>query len=184
MPNAFLPRAIVHDWSETIGATPADHQAAISRLLRDQRRLSRFVEENRESMTRASGGAAMYLVGVITRMFELAGGRLRGATWEQIRAVEARVGAKVPELLPVDAGFPERLRKIPGRAQPHIIDEALLALFEREIDPNEPDLAAAEKAKVAFLLWVAVEVLDENWSPKKDFAGETSYTYVKIDLKK
>lgn len=184
MPNAFLPRAIVHDWSETIGANPTDHQAALSRLLRDQRRLSKFIEENRESMSPATGGVAMYLVGVIIRMFELGGGRLHGATWEQIRAAEARVAGLVPQLLPIDGGFPERLRKIPGRAQPHIIDEALLALFERESDEKEADLESAEKAKVAFLLWVAVEVLDANWTPKKGFAGETNYEFVKIDVKK
>lgn len=181
MPNAFIPRAVVHEWSEQIGNNPPEHQAALSRLLRDQRRLSKFVEENRESLQPASAGVAMYLVGVIIRMFELAGGRLRGGTWEQIRAASGRIESELGNLLPADDKFPERVRAIAWRSQPHILDEALMALFERPTGENEADIAMGEKAKVTFLLWAAIEVLDQNWTPKPGWAGEATYKYVKID---
>ena len=32
MPNAFIPRDTVHEWSESIGNNPQEHQAALSRL--------------------------------------------------------------------------------------------------------------------------------------------------------
>ena len=181
MANPYLPRATVHEWSEQIGNNPTEHQAALSRLLRDQRRLSKFVEENKESLTPATAGVAMYLVGVIIRLFEQAGGRLRGATWEQIRAASGRIENELGNLLPVDDRFPERVRAVSWRAQPHILDEALMALFDRPSGANEQDLAGAEKAKVTFLLWAAIEVLDENWTPKPGFTGDKTYTYVKID---
>ncbi len=183
MPNAAIPRALVHEWSDRIGEDPATNQASLSRLLKEQRRLGRFVEENRESMDAATGGVTTYLVGVFARIYDLAGGRLKMATWEQVRDAEQRVAAAVPDLLPVDDGFPERVRQVTWRAQPHILDEALMALFDRAKRDDEADLAGPEKAKIFFLLWVANEVLDANWKPASGFQGETSYTYVHIEPK-
>lgn len=182
MANAFVPRNTVHDWSETIGANPLEHQSALQRLLRDQRRLSRFVDENKESMAQGTAQITTYLVGVVARMFDLAGGQLKTASWEQLRAAEKRVQALVPQLLPVDAGFPERARAVP-RAQPHMLDEALMALFERPKREGEPDLAEVEKVKVYLTLWVCTEVLDENWRPAKGFQGESKYEHVAITPK-
>ena len=181
MSNPYMPRDAVHAWSEAIGADPRAHAAALARLLKDQRRLSKFIEENKASMESGTGGVAMYLVGVVCRMFELAGGRMKGATWENTRDAEKRIGAVVDQLLPLDAKLPERARSISWRAQPHVLDEALMALYQRPQAPNEPDLKEAEKLKTYLLLWVAVEVLDASWTPAPGFQGETSYTYKHID---
>jgi hypothetical protein len=179
MANAFVPRETVHQWSETIGANPLEHQSAFSRLLRDQRRLTRFVEENKESMSQGTAQITAYLVGVVARMFDLAGGQMKSASWEQVRATEKRLQAMVPQLLPIDAGFAERARGVP-RAQAHMLDEAIMALFERPKREGEPDMAEVEKVKCYLTLWVCTEVLDENWRPAKSFAGESTYTYVPI----
>lgn len=180
MPNPYMPRQTVHAWSEQIGDDPTQHQAALSRLLKDQRRLAKFIEENRASMDPASAGVSTYLVGVVARMFDLAGGRLKAATWEQVREAEARIGAAVPDLLPIDEQLAERVRQVSWRAQPHVLDEALMALFMRPTKEDDPDLASAEKAKIFFLLWVATEVLDANWRPPAGFEGESDYSYVHI----
>jgi hypothetical protein len=180
MPNPFIPRAQVHEWSERIGDDPTNHQTSLSRLLKEQRRLSKFIEENAESMQPGTGMVANYLVGVIARMFDLAGGRLKSATWEQVREAEAKVGAAIPGLLPIGDGFTDRVRKVADRAQPHILDEAIFALFERPKKQDEPDLADAEKAKILFLVWVAIEVLDANWRPPSTFSGESSYTFAPV----
>jgi hypothetical protein len=180
MPNPLVPRSSVHAWSEAIGNDPEAHKSAITRLLKDQRRLSRFVEENAKSMTGVTGGVALYLIGVILRMFDLAGGRLRKATWDDVRAAEKRVGQLVDQLLPVDDGFPARARALP-RAQPHILDEALYALFVRDTKEVEQALDELEAFKVYMLMWVATDALDANWQPAKDFAGEDSYTHAPVD---
>jgi hypothetical protein len=181
MPKPFIEREQVHAWSENIGKQPEDHQAALQRLLKSQRRISRFVEENAENMNMATGGVAMYMIGVILRLFDLAGGSLRSATWAQVRDAEARVQAAVPELLPLDDGFVERARAIGWRAQPHILDEALMALFERAPKEEEEALDKVEAFKVYMLMWVATEALDTNWKTPKNFDGPTEYTYVHID---
>jgi hypothetical protein len=181
MSNAYLPRELVHLWSEAIGENPADHQAALQRLLRDQRRLTRFVEENAEALDRTTGGVAVYFLGVICRMFDLAGGRLKTSTWEQVRAAEARIGAAVPDLLPLDEGFVGRVRAVSWRAQPHILDEAMMALFQRKPSEQEVDVPKQESLKIFLLVWLAVEVLDQNWSPPKAFLGETAYEPVHIE---
>ncbi len=184
MPNAFIPRDQVHAWSESIGDEPEKHQAALTRLLKDQRRLTRFIEQNAEELGPMSGGVSVYLMGVIVRMFDLAGGRLKSATWAQIREAEKRVHSQIESLLPLDETLPERARN-GNRAQPHILDEALRALFEREPESDdEADLDPAESIKTYLLLWVAVEVLDANWKPAKDFEGLDSYEYVHIPVEK
>ena len=184
MPNPFLSRERVHTWSEAIGAQSESHGSAITRLLKDHRRLSHWVEENVASLQGMSGGVAMYMVGVILRMYDLAGGRLRKATWDDVRAAEKRIGAVAGELLPVDDGFPARARAV-DRKQPHILDEALYALFVREPEEGseeaEQQLDDLEAFKVYMLMWVATEVLDENWQPPKGFEGEATYTYAPVD---
>ena len=182
MPNPYLPREQVHAWSEAIGAQTPEHQSALNRLLKDQRRLTRFLEENQENLPPATAGVTVYLFGVLARIYDLAGGRLKTATWEQLRDAERRVGAAARDLLPADDGFPERVRKVEWRAQPHVLDEALMALFERaEVGENEVDLDKGEAAKVFFLMWVANEVLDANWRPPRGFEGETTYSHVPIE---
>jgi len=183
MPNPYIPRHDVHEWSEAIGNDQHSHEAALTRLLKQQRRLTRFLEENRASMAPASAGVAVYLYGVLARIYDLAGGQLRAATWAQVRDAERRVGAAVADLLPIDEGFPERVRAVAWRAQPHILDEALMALFDREEEEEEGEahLDEGESAKVFLLMWVANEVLDACWRPGQGFAGESTYAYVHIE---
>lgn len=180
MPNSFLSRDQVHAWSEDISHNTDVHAAALPRLIKAQRRLGRFIEENHESMESHTVGVSSYLMGVVARMFELAGGQLKTATWEQVRAAEAKVGAAAGQILPYNEGFVERFRAIEGRAQPHIMDEAIYALFERKPEADEEQVQTTESVKVFFLLWVAVEVLDMNWKPAKTFQGETAYLFVPI----
>jgi hypothetical protein len=183
MSNPLIPRDRVHAWSESIGEDQAKHQSAIQRLVREQRRLSRFVEENAKGMkSGATGGVAVYLIGVILRMFDLSGGRMRNVTWEDVREAEKRVGGMVDLLLPVDDGLVARARAVP-RAQAHILDEALYALFERDKDQKkeeETPLDDAESLKIYLLMWVAAEALDKNWTPPKDFDGPTDYVFTAI----
>lgn len=181
MPNPLIPRDRVHAWSESIGNEQTVHQSAVQRLIREQRRLSRFVEENAKGMkSGVTGGVAVYLIGVIVRMFDLAGGRMRNVTWEDVREAEKHVGAQVDALLPVDDGLIARARAVP-RAQAHILDEALYALFERdEKKDEEAPLDDTEAFKIYLLMWVATEALDKNWTPPKDFAGEAEYAFTPI----
>ncbi len=177
MPNPLIPRARVHAWSEEMGEDPTKHQSAIQRLVREQRRLSKFVEENSRSMeTGVTGGVAVYLIGVVLRMFDLAGGRLRNVTWDDVRSAEKKVKGLVDQVLPLDDGFVARARAVP-RAQAHILDEALYALFERDQKDAESALDQAEALKVYLLMWVATEALDGVWTPAKDFLGNDSYTF-------
>ena len=184
MGNAYLPRDQVHAWSEDIGNENEAHQASLQRLLKDQKRLVKFIQENAGDLEMASGGVGVYLLGVVARMFDLAGGRLKSATWAQVRDAEAKVGGVAGDLLPLDDGFAGRVRMVEWRAQPHILDEALMALFDRDEDDKkegEEDLSPAESAKVFFLLWVCTEVLDGNWKPRSDYEGLGSYEYVHIE---
>ena len=183
MPNAYIPRDQVHAWSESMSEDAAAHQATLTRLFNEHRGLPGFNYQTAASWARATAGVSQYMTGVVVRMFDLAGGRLRAATWAQVREAAARVQTEIGALLPLDDGFSERARGVDWRAQPHILDEALMALFEREQDDDEADLDVAECLKVYLMMWVACEVLDGNWKPGKNFQGESDYTYVHIEPK-
>lgn len=183
MANPMIPRDRVHEWSEAIAEKPDDHGTALPRLLKDHKRLTKWVSEQGENMHPATGGIANYMISVVARIFDLSGGKLKGATWDQIRAVEKRVMAQVGPLLPVDDGFVERARGA-ERSQPHILDEALMALFSSEVGEGEEEPDQGELLKIYLMMWVATEVLNGNWRAPKDFVGETSYTYVHIEPRK
>jgi len=87
-------------------------------------------------------------------------------TTSQIDAAAARVNGYVGKCLPFDGDFPSRVRTVDARAQEHLLDEVLWALFEREEKTEEEVDVPHEQAGLMFLLlWVAVEVLNENWTP-------------------
>jgi len=181
MPNPYIPREQVHAWSEAIGRDQVAHQAALNRLLTDQRRLTKFLEHNQAELQPTTAGVALYLFGVLARIYDLAGGQLRKVTWDHIHAAAQRVSGATAELLPIDEAFPERVRAVAWRAQPHVLDEALMALFARETTDEEADLDDAEAGKVFFLMWVANEALDACWRAPRNFQGETEYTYAHIE---
>lgn len=179
MTNALIPRDTVHAWSEQIAEQIADEQVSLQRVLRDQRRLTRFVQKNQEHMAAPTVGVSMYMTGVIARMFDMAGGRLRSATHAHVNEAAAKVQGLLGQVLPLDDGFAERFRSVP-RAQAHILDEAYMALMS-EPESEEEELDTNEALKVLMLMWVITEVLDANWKPGKGFEGESSYTYVHIE---
>ncbi len=179
MTNPFIPRETVHTWSEEIGDHPEVHQTSLQRQLKSQRRLTRWIEQNAAPFQGASAGICVYLTGVVARMYELAGGRLKNATWATIREVEGSVQQRLVGLLPMD-GFTDRLKAFGDRAQPHILDEAVLALFEAQTDDDTAQLEPTEALKVLAVLWVVIEVLDHCWTPPAGFVGETTYTHVPI----
>lgn len=181
MPNALIPRATIHDWSEQIADAVDQHQSSLQRLLKSQRRLTKFIEENQASMNPATVGVSIYMTGVIARMFDMGGGRLKNATWAQIRDASARVASHVDTLLPLDDGLVDRLHAITDRAQAHILDEAAMVLFQTPRAEEEEDIDLQEALKVLLLCWVITDVLDANWRPPAGFQGDASYAYSHIE---
>ena len=101
MTNHYLSREIVHAWSEEIGAD-MERQASLHRLLKSQRRLSRFIED--AGQLEPSSGGVHVPDGVIAALFDRAGGRMKSATGIG-RAAERRADA-VSELLLLDDDLP------------------------------------------------------------------------------
>ncbi|MFT4624381.1 MAG: hypothetical protein ACI8PZ_003040 [Myxococcota bacterium] len=177
--NAYIARVQVHDWSEDIGSHPVEHKTAIVRVVRTQRKLLAFVKQNSESIAAGSSGLPERLLGFVARLFDLAGGKLRAPSWDQVRAAQDRVTAELDALLPADGGVPERVRAVEWRAQPHVLDELLTALFDERV-PLDRRFEPAEALKLFLLMWVCVEVMDSNWRPRSSFQGEPVYRYVDI----
>ncbi len=177
--NPFLSREWVHEHSEQIGNDVQSSRVAVHRLMRDNRRLAKFVEQNGAQFEGANAQVCHWLVGVVARLFEVAGGRMKAATWEHVNAASERVAARVPTLLPIDDGFVARARAA-DRRQPHILDEALYALFERDEKDKEMPVGPTEAVKIYLMMWVVTEVLDENWLPPKGFGGESVYAFTPV----
>ena len=83
---------------------------------------------------------------------------------DDLNAATAKVQGAAASIFPADDGFHERAKSIEWRAQPHLLDEILWALFERDDKTEgEVDLEPEKAALVYLMLWAAVEALDANW---------------------
>lgn len=170
--NAVMSREHVHRLSEECAAMGMSFQPVARRLLEDQSRLLRFFKANLPAMENQAGEVSLYLLAVVVRVFDQSGGRLRRVGPAEIEAA-TKVIAAAGKLLPADPEFPGRVRAMAGRSQPHLLDEALHALFEREeIKEQEVALDPDQSALVFLMLWAATEALDRAWSapPAPDWA--------------
>ena len=170
--NSAITRAQVHFIGEAC-SNDETYDATAARLLKDQRRLSRFFEQNAEPLGMVAGQVALYMLSVCIRIFDQTGGRLRKVNSEDIKAARKRVEPMLAALFPADEAFAERARGIMTRAQPHILDEVLWALYVRPQEGEEQaDLEPQQKAMVYIMLWTAIEALDANWTPAKSWDPE------------
>lgn len=160
-----IPRDTVHALSEACADLP-NVEVAARRALDSQPRLARFFRANIPQMAAEPGEVSLYLLSVVIRVFEGAGGRLGRVGAAEIDAATRRLAAWGPKVLPGDEGLPERVRAIAERAQPHLLDEALHALFERERNlDKEIEIPPAQAALVFLMLWAATEACAAAWRP-------------------
>ncbi len=173
--NPFMTRQWIRQQVDDIDQRKGRHKQAINYLLTTQRRLTRFVATQSGRVKVGSRRTKLFVEGVVLRIFDLAGGRLGRVTDEHLRDAERRVSAWAAQCLPPDDGFAARVRAIEDRAQPHLVDECLVSIFDDE------ELDRAEMAKMFFLVWVVIEALDAAWTPPGDFEGEVAYRYVPME---
>ena len=165
MANPVIPRPHVKQLSEACADMGISFQPVARRILEDQARLVKFFRSNLPQMDAQSGEVSLYLFTVVVRIFQQCGGKLPRVGPKEIEAATAKIGQHARTLMPADAGFPERVRGVGDRAQPHILDEALHALFEREEKKDEEiELDEAQAARVFLMLWAATEALDLAWT--------------------
>lgn len=160
-----LSREVVHQHSEACSEMGEAFQSIAMRLTKEQKRLLKYLEEQFQKFDPLAGQIAMYMATVCVRVFEETGTRLRKVNSEDIRAAEKYVGAYVSKLLPADDGFSERAKEL-ERAQPHLMDEILWALYDRDEEEKLQDEAVLnpkQSAQIYILLWVAVEALNTKW---------------------
>ncbi|MEN0066673.1 MAG: hypothetical protein AAGA48_31360 [Myxococcota bacterium] len=174
MPNPLIDRVSIHEWVDHIAENSGSHKTAITRLVRSQRKLAKYVDTQAQTISAGQRHTAIYLLGVVLRIFDLAGGKLKRIAVPQVVDAEGRVKPHVAAIMPPDEGLAERVRSIEGRAQPHLLDEMLMDLW------NTPDTEPVELLKLFLLLWIVVEVVDEHWVPPNDFSGPDVYAYVPI----
>ncbi|MFT5585503.1 MAG: hypothetical protein ACI9VR_003095 [Cognaticolwellia sp.] len=174
MPNAAIDRDTVHTLSEACAEDGERFRSVATRLLKEQKRLLSFYNQNLPAVDAQTGEVSLYLFSVVVRIFDQMGGRLAKVNGREINAAAARVKGAVDQCLPFDDGFPDRVRAQEWRAQPHILDEALHALFERdeeEIKEAEVDVDPVKGGTIFMMLWVATEALDASWRPPTSFSG-------------
>ncbi len=166
MPNPAIPRDQVHTLAEACSDAGGAFQPVATRLLKEQRRLGRFIERNAASLGARPAEVALYMCAVSVRIFEQVGGRLKDVTHAELDAAATRISSVVDDLLPADADVPGRLRAIPWRAQPHLLDEILWALYEKEPrEEGEVQVDPADAFLILLMLWAIVEALDARWTP-------------------
>lgn len=159
-----IPRDDVHRLAEACADAGADFQQVASRLLKQQRRISKFIESNAGQLLDRNGEIAMYLSAVVLRIFDGYGGRMRTVTIDGLQAAQRRVMDALPQVEPFDAGFPDRARAVAWRAQPHILDEALWGLYDRQDAREDASPALDQLALLYLLIWVVTEAANDAWT--------------------
>ena len=165
MPNPAIPRDEVHSLAEACAEDTDRFQGTAQRLLKNQKRLTNFIQKNMAQLDAETREVVLYMYAVSLRIFEQKGGRMKKVSGSQIDTTARSLQEKLATLMPFDKDFPSRVREVDERAQEHLLDECLWALFEKEEkDDGEVDVDPNQAGLMFLLLWVAVEVLDANWS--------------------
>ena len=89
MSNPAIPRDQVHSLSEACGNDPLGFQSIAARLMKDQRRLGRFFEENVSALGGKAAQIGLYMMTVCLRVIDQSGGRLYKVSGEDIAAGSA-----------------------------------------------------------------------------------------------
>jgi hypothetical protein len=168
MTNPAISREVVHRFAEACSDEGDAFQPVAMRLVKQQRRLSRYFEQNGQPLGPIPTQVAIYMLSVSMRVFEQVGGRMRKVSGDDIAAAQAKVEAHLDSLMPADTGLGARAKAIEGRAQPHLLDEVIWALYERPEEDQKEDeqkVDPALSAMIYILLWTAIEALDSCWSP-------------------
>jgi hypothetical protein len=158
-----LPRDYVHRLSEECAKEIGRFQTVAKRLLDSQPRLVRFFRDNMPVMPGQSGEVSLYLLAVILHIYSTSG-KLGKVGEAEIGAATRRIVGRAKGWLPGTPDFPSHVRGVEDRIQPHILDEALQALFERtEKRAEEVDIPPDQAALMFLMLWAATEALDAAW---------------------
>lgn len=172
MANTAITREIVHSLAEACSDQGEAFQPVATRLIKHQRRLSRFFEQNVAEMGPMASQVGLYMLSVSLRVFDQVGGRMSKVNGDAINAATAKVQAAAADLFPADATFHERAKNVEWRAQPNLLDEILWALYERDDKTDgEVDLEPEKAALVYLMLWAAIEALDANWKAPESVNG-------------
>ena len=164
MANPAINRDKVHTLAEACSDEGETFQPVATRLIKHQRRLSRFFEQNVSEMGPMASQVGLYMLSVSLRIFDQVGGRMGKVNGDDLKASTAKVQGAAAEIFPADDQFHERAKAVEWRAQPHLLDEILWALSERDDKTEgEVDLEPDKAALVYLMLWAAVEALDSNW---------------------
>ena len=162
--NPTISRDQVHFLAEQCSDAPDEFQAIATRLLKKQRRLSRFFEQNAAPLGMVPAQVALYMLSVCLRVVEQIGGRMYKVNTSHIEAATARVNDALGNIFPADEGFAERAGGWADRAQPHLLDEVLWALYERpDENAEQANLEDEQKALIYVLIWTAIEAVDMVW---------------------
>lgn len=182
MVQPIISREEVHRYAEACSDDAVAYQPIAARLMREQKRLARFIEQNAKALGANESQVALYMASVCLRVFDCVGGRMDKVPGRDLDAAAARVSAVVESLLPFDDQLPTRVRQIEWRAQPHLLDEILWALYEREDakegeekkgEGEDPGKLDPEKAALLFLtMWPMVEAMSVNWHAPGGYTGE------------
>ena len=115
MPNTAINRDKVHALAEACSDQGDAFQPVATRLIKNQRRLSRFFEQNVGEMGPLASQVGLYMLSVSLRIFDQIGGRLSKVNGEDIASATAKVQAAAGELFPADDSFHEQAKAIDWR---------------------------------------------------------------------
>ena len=138
MPNTAINRDKVHALAEACSDQGDAFQSVATRLIKNQRRLSRFFEQNVGEMGPLASQVGLYMLSVSLRIFDQIGGRLSKVNSDDIASATAKVQAAAADLFDERVAVRAHLLHI----APRQACEQLLYLERCRVEPVRHRLCA------------------------------------------
>ena len=160
--NPMITRDQVHYLAEQCSDAPDEFQSIATRLLKKQRRLSRFFEQNAAPLGMVPAQVAPYMLSVCLRVIEQVGGRMYKVNSNQVEGATA-----ASTTLSATSSCRRRLRRAreglerPGAAPP--ARRSAVGTYDRPDENAEQHTSKTSRKLIYVLLWTAVEAIDMVW---------------------
>jgi hypothetical protein len=150
-------------WQACAQASPAEAQAGMAKLGRQQPALLAYVLAASETLSPAAGELLVYIFFVISHMFYASGTKVRRVSPANIGKHETAIETQLSALQGSHEAFVERAALVLSSRQPHVFRYAVEAIIEAPSSAVDPvPLTPEEQGTIFLALAIAITALDES----------------------
>jgi hypothetical protein len=158
-----IPEEIVEKtWQEVAGFTPDRAKKEMMKIGNTQPELLAFVTESAKEMGREVRELAIYMFVVVYRMFQLAHGKIKKISSEEIIECYQNNESLMERLEGSHERFLDRIASLQTLRQPYVVKYVVDALMEEDEGEEAVTLTNEQKGFLYLMLKTVIDVLDQK----------------------